>query len=181
MARMRWMERTVGTGRRDVQRLRWVRTAQDCGRYIASCSIIAVGSRRNRMVEDAPLPVRPFMALVSSHTPRGCPRTGKSASHISHIHNSSSPSSLLPSLAPILPQVAPIDWAKYKNNIEAPGFVDFLKERYEGIDWSQLNTKLSEEEIAADAAGKAALVRYRAFPAFALRVCVPFLVGRGAC
>ncbi|EWM27301.1 ATPase, F0 complex, subunit D, mitochondrial [Nannochloropsis gaditana] len=55
-------------------------------------------------------------------------------------------------------EVAPIDWAKYKNNIEAPGFVDFLKERYEGIDWSQLNTKLSEEEIAADAAGKAALL-----------------------
>lgn len=131
------------------------------------------------MVEGAPLPVRPFMALVSSHTPRGCPWTGNRAGHISHIHNSSFPSSLLPSLAPILPQVAPIDWAKYKNNIEAPGFVDFLKERYEGIDWSQLNTKLNEEEIAADAAGKAALVRYRAFPTFALRVCVLLLLGGG--
>jgi len=37
--------------------------------------------------------------------------------------------------------------------------VDFLKQRYEGIDWSQLNVKLSEAEVAADKAEKEALVR----------------------
>lgn len=26
-------------------------------------------------------------------------------------------------------QAAPIDWSQYKNQIEAPGFVDFLKVR----------------------------------------------------
>ena len=35
-----------------------------------------------------------------------------------------------PSTHPLLPkkQVAPIDWAKYSKAIEAPGFVDFLKQ-----------------------------------------------------
>ena len=37
--------------------------------------------------------------------------------------------------------------------------MDFLKQRYEGIDWSQLNVKLSEAEVAADKAEKEALVR----------------------
>ena len=53
-----------------------------------------------------------------------------------------------------------IDWAHYKNQIEAPGFVDFLKQRYEAIDWaSAVSTKLSEAEVAADRAEKDALVR----------------------
>ena len=37
--------------------------------------------------------------------------------------------------------------------------MDFLKQRYEGIDWSQLNVKLSEAEVAADQAEKEVLVR----------------------